>query len=162
MLIGNSLYDIDKHMQNKTLNRIEGLDFLKGLLILYVIFEHTLPSSVAEKYFQVFPFKAVPCFFCITFFLMFCKFSRMQNYFEAHYRWDSFFRMFKKIFIPFFIVLLAQLIIMLITGRFDEFQSVFLQGGVGPGSYYPWVYLQLWFLAPILYWIVDRKKWGGY
>ena len=92
---------------NNTLNakRIDGLDFLKGFAILWVVIEHALPKDVASKFFLFFPLKAVPIFFSITLYLMFMKFSGNQKYFRDWYRWERLWRMFKKVFIPFFIVL---------------------------------------------------------
>jgi len=34
-------------------------------------------------------------------------------------------------------------------------------GGVGPGSYYLWVYLQIWILIPLLFILLDRMKLVG-
>lgn len=139
--------------------RIDGLDFLKGFAILWVVLEHALPTSIAKGFTMVFPFKAVPVFFSITLYLMFRKFSGKQEYFRDWYQWERFWQMFKKVFIPFFLVLLIQVLILL--NKQERVISVIYAGGYGPGAYYPWVYLQMWFLAPVLFWIVDRKKWCG-
>ena len=93
---------------NTRAKRLDGLDFLKGFAILWVVLEHALPSSVATGFTLFFPFKAVPVFFSITLYLMFRKFSEKHGYFRDWYQWGRFWRIFKKVFIPFFIVLLVH------------------------------------------------------
>lgn len=146
---------------NTKTKRLDGLDFLKGFAILWVVLEHALPHDVATRFSLVFPLKAVPVFFSITLFLMFRKFSEKKHYIRDWYQWGRFWRMVKKVFIPFFIVLIVQLLVLLLTSGREALSPVIYAGGYGPGAYYPWVYLQMWFLAPILFWIVDRKKWCG-
>jgi peptidoglycan/LPS O-acetylase OafA/YrhL len=150
--------DTNKPIKTK---RIEGLDFLKGFAILWVVLEHALPMSIAKGFTMFFPFKAVPVFFSITLFLMFKKFDEKQKYCCDWYKWDRFWHMFKKVFIPFFLVFLVQLLVLFIKYKGKGLIPVLYSGGYGPGAYYPWVYLQMWFLAPVLFWIVDRKKWRG-
>lgn len=55
-----------------------------------------------------------------------------------------------------------QIIVFLIFGRNDRVVTILKVGGWGPGSYYPWEYLQIWMLCPFLFVVLDRKtKYGG-
>jgi hypothetical protein len=68
--------------------------------------------------------------------------------------------MFIRIFVPF---ILAQilLIILYIVSRNFSVKGFLAGGGIGPGSYYPWVYLQLWFLMPFMFFLVKRNFFAG-
>lgn len=51
-----------------------------------------------------------------------------------------------------------QIIVFLIFGRSDKAIIMIKIGGWGPGSYYPWEYLQIWVLCPFLYLVLNRKN----
>jgi hypothetical protein len=64
--------------------------------------------------------------------------------------------MFARVFFP-FILTQILLIILSIASHSFSVKSFIAGGGIGPGSYYPWVYLQLWFLMPFIFYIVKRN-----
>lgn len=37
-----------------------------------------------------------------------------------------------------------------------NFHEIILAGGIGPGAYYPWLYLQAWFCLPLIVYLTDK------
>jgi hypothetical protein len=48
----------------------------------------------------------------------------------------------------------------LVKGTFN-IKGFIAGGGIGPGSYYPWVYLQLWILMPFMYFLMEKSPIAG-
>lgn len=125
------------------------IDFIKGFCIISVVLTHSLPS-IAKDYslFYLWGGMAVPLF------LMIQVFHTYKKGFDSKKKILSF-KIVKRIVFPFLITQCAILSLKLI--RHPEESSVFLQnilhGGQGPGSYYPWLYLEfaivLWLLRPL-------------
>lgn len=130
------------------------IDFLKGLAILWVICEHSFPSTIVESLRQYFPITAVPLFFSITFFLSFKKLSENRRYYDAWFNIKRVKAIWNKLLLPFLIVTFLGACIFVWKG--GNISSIILEGGVGPGSYYIWVYIQIWLLIPLLFFILDR------
>lgn len=60
---------------------------------------------------------------------------------------------FTRIFFPFFIVEIACYVFLVYVYRSDPYELALTYlrgGGIGPGSYFPWVYLQLAILLPMI------------
>ena len=66
--------------------------------------------------------------------------------------------MFKRVFVPF---VYSQVVVVMLYMLFDGdvnnlFRQFLSQGGLGPGSYYPWAYLQIYILLPFVIWLYKR------
>lgn len=73
-------------------------------------------------------------------------------------------RLLKQVVFPYFIVVICQMIVTLLrNGNALEISDIFHRvGGEGPGSYYLWVYLQIWLIIPFVYLLLKRYKCLGY
>ena len=123
------------------------IDFMKGICILLVILNHSIPSEIRSAI--GFPFwgsPAVPIFLIIQVFHFYKKGidSVKLNYIKI---W-------KRIARPFFVVELLIFVVWLykyyrIANSIPSIkESVYMLTG-GPGSYYPWIYLQFAILLPL-------------
>ena len=129
------------------------MDFLKGLCILSVIWEHGMPF-LRETLFYFWCKMAVPLFLVIQCFHVFKKDS---------ISYPSFSKLYKRILQPFLLVSFLILIIKYVLGDFslsdDSFWLKALKsGGWGPGCYFPWIYIQFAILAPVIYRLLQGKS----
>jgi hypothetical protein len=76
-------------------------------------------------------------------FLKLSENDSIKNYF------GSIQKMLKRIFLPFLAAQIVIIVPFLITKKFD-IKGFISSGGYGPGSYYPWIYVQLWVLMPFV------------
>ncbi|MDD4781488.1 MAG: acyltransferase family protein [Tissierellia bacterium] len=135
---------------------INYLNFIKGVCIILVILLHSIPYahwriSLAGAWLD----QAVPIFLFITAYLTYYSFERGKN-FKIYFSINSFKKMINRIFFPFLFLIIIQLTILPIIGHQMPAKQVVMWGGVGPGSYYPWLYLQAWFFIPIIIYIVQK------
>jgi hypothetical protein len=68
--------------------------------------------------------------------------------------------MFMRIFAPFILAQIMLIILYMASGNFS-IKGFLAGGGIGPGSYYPWIYLQLWFLMPFMFFLVKKNFFAG-
>lgn len=80
------------------------------------------------------------------------------NSLKNYYSRNSILKIFNRIFKPFFCVLAVQTIIYLFLKPEFSFKGMILSGGIGPGAYYPWVYIQAWFFLPFIIKIIDKNS----
>ena len=117
------------------------IDFIKAYAILCVLIGHTLPFTDYWGY-GLWAGMQVPLFVLVQVFHGFKKDIPNVNI--------------KKIFLR---VILPYLLIQSIAFLYilhnapSRIYSFIAEGGVGPGSYYPWIFLQIAFLLPFV------KKW---
>jgi peptidoglycan/LPS O-acetylase OafA/YrhL len=121
------------------------IDCIKGIAILMVIAFHSLLAHSLEICGIITIEQGVPLFLITSAYLAFKRFSE-DNQVKA----ISLHKIFKRIFVPF---LAFQLIIVIALLLKDDFsiKRFILLGGEGPGSYYPWMYLQFCLLIPVTY-----------
>ena len=124
------------------------IDFMKGICILLVILNHSIPSEIRSSI--GFPFwgsPAVPIFLIIQVFHFYKKGidSVKLNYIKI---W-------KRIVCPFLVVELLIFVVWLYMYHENDACSipsimdcVYMLTG-GPGSYYPWIYLQFAIILPL-------------
>ena len=135
------------------------IDFLKGICIFFVILNHCLPSEITAKtLFCLWGSTAVPLFLIIQVFHAYKKGIEKTN---INYK-----KIGNRIIKPF---LLTESIIIGLhftkhviygdttTSQFIE--TTILWGGIGPGCYYPWIYIQFAILLP-LFAVIFRKVKG--
>lgn len=126
------------------------IDFVKGLCIIAVVFTHALPSTIKDaSLFCIWGEMAVPIFLLIQVFHAYkCGLDCSKPILTL--------KIFKRIIIPFVITLVIILgcKFFLHPEKWMINVSKIAVGGGGPGSYYPWIYVQfaiiLTFLRPIL------------
>ena len=87
----------------------------------------------------------------ISGYLVYAKYS-VQDMFE---NFNHFSKVFKRIMFPFFIVTIIQVLIKVMFGTFS-LKALIIDGGIGPGSYYPWVFLQCTLILPIIVFIMNK------
>lgn len=130
---------------------IDWIDGAKGIAILSVILLHSLPCLHEIGA----PFhigQAVPLFIFITAFLTSFRYTSFVNYYSL----SRIGKMLKRVFVPFLIVLILQILFCQLGGNWWSWKSIIKQGGIGPGSYYVWLYLQIWFMLPFILELVKR------
>lgn len=130
------------------------LDFLKGIAILCVIFIHNLPDAVLSETKSFFHIgQAVPIFMVVSGYLGYAKHSKSKTTPTL----DQISKLIKRVLIPFWIVLGLQIILKLGMDNLNT-KSLFEKGGIGPGSYYPYVFIQCSLVLPFIVAIVKRYK----
>ena len=117
-------------------NNIEWIDGAKGIAIISVILLHSLPCLKEIGWIWHLG-QAVPVFLFISAYLTSIHFVTIPAYFTR----DRFLGIIKKIFIPYFVVLLIQIVCLYLCDSPPTSKTIIKGGGLGPGSYYPWVYL---------------------
>lgn len=147
-------------------NHLEYIDYIKGLAAISVILLHTLPRSILYDSFAVYHiWQAVPIFLFITFYLGFRNFEKTGNVFTGYYSKDRVKKLFQKLWLPLLILAVFEAFFFISTGNCSRAISSLLCISNGPGSYYIWVYMQLWLLLPLIYALIKKRGiiiGGGY
>lgn len=130
---------------------IDWVDGAKGVAILSVILLHSLPC-LRETGWMWHIGQAVPVFLFITAYLVSVRMESIKAYFA----FDRFRRMLKKVFVPFVLVLILQVGCLALADKDLSIKAIMRDGGIGPGSYYIWLYLQSWILIPFMVWLVRK------
>lgn len=137
------------------------IDYVKGVCILFVVLNHCLPPAFMDStLFCLWGSTAVPLFLVLQ---VFHAFKRGTDSVSV-----SITKIWHRVLWPF---LLAEIIIIglyyykqvvVSNTTVAEFaKTTILWGGIGPGCYYPWIYVQFALLMPIIAMIVNRLngKW---
>lgn len=136
------------------------IDFIKGVAILWVILLHSIEQPILIKTFAfTHIWQAVPIFVFVSFYLIFKRLNDVGIY--GYYSVPRLVTLFKRIILPY---LILQIVILFIYyTQSDKVQIIHLLkvGGVGMGSYYPYLYIQLWLIAPLIFFVLDRR-YGGW
>ena len=122
------------------------IDFIKAYAIICVLFGHTLPFHDYWGY-GLWAGMQVPLFVLVQAFHSFKKGSRDTNLKKI----------FLRVVLPYMMVQSLALIYFLCVAP-TKLNSFLLSGGVGPGSYYPWIFIQIAFLLPIVNKWLDKNK----
>ncbi len=139
-------------------NRSVSIDFIKAICIILIITTHYARISDGQRHILFWPITvdiAVPVFMIISGY-NYSKSIQSKNIF-GYFNWfekQNILPKLSRIAIPFICAFIIQAFYMYSIG--SEFNLVgfahnFLSGGVGPGSYYTPVMIQLLFLFPLLY-----------
>ena len=137
--------DMDKR------ERDYSIDFVKGVAILFVILLHNMPNE--SIYSIAYIGQAVPLFLLVSSYLTYGGFQRkgFNGYFSAR----NVKKMLDRVFLPFFLLIFSQCAIFYLLKGGVDWQRLYMQGGFGPGSYYPWIYLQCWLILPFVIFLVN-------
>lgn len=119
-------------------------DFMKGICILCVIWLHCMPFG--EYTLAVFwASQAVPLF------LFMQVFHALKG--GKRPKFPSLKKLFKRIVFPFLMAITFVALFKVINHKHLAYSLLFK---TGPGSYYPYVYIQFAFLIPILVWVAKK------
>lgn len=144
--------------------RILEIDFIKGLAIISVILLHTIPDNIRLSIFSSLHIgQAVPIFIATTYFLGFRSLKDSTNPINDWFVSRRIISVVKRVIIPWLFIVFLQIIFSnyLFHLKFD-IRELISGGGYGPGSYYIWVYFQVWLTIPFFYIIfVQFNKYIG-
>lgn len=149
---------MENQIEKKDNHRDLFIDFLKGIAILGVVFAHSLPHVIYKwSLFLIYGGMAVPIFLLIQAYHIYNK-NDFKSIKDLKLQ-----KVWKRIFFPFIIVILFSGSLLVIRGHdpLDILNNIFTSGGIGPGSYYVWIYLQFMILIPICLTIFNKIG-GGY
>lgn len=134
------------------------IDFIKGFSIICVVVTHIAPEFFKDyTLFALWGDMAVPLFLIVQVFHVYKKGKiDVQKYF-------NFSKLCRRIILPFVITMCITIgwTIWRSGDMMSTLKSAIYSGGLGPGSYYVWIYLQFFLLLPFLYKIVNSKIGGG-
>lgn len=125
------------------------IDFIKAYAIICVLIGHTLSFHDYWGY-GLWAGMQVPLFVLVQSF----------HFFKKEKPSFSFKKIFWRVLVPYFLI--QSLVLINILGHYDgdtllsQLELYIFSGGYGPGSYYPWVYLQLALLLPIINGLVKK------
>lgn len=138
-------------------NHLAHIDFIKGLAAISVILLHTLPHSALYGSFAVYHiWQAVPVFLFLTFYLGFQNLEKKAVSYKEYYSIDRLKVVFKKLWIPLIILALLEAIFFFVCGNSDRAIGSLLCYNNGPGSYYIWLYMQIWLLLPLIHTLLKK------
>ena len=131
----------DMHIKFQTTGHDEFIDFIKSYAILCVIFGHTFPMLDKIGY-GIWAGMQVPLFILIQTF----HYLKKERSFKINVG-----KILGRVAVPFIIAeILTFIVAMFIKGESAStlIQEFIQKGGYGPGSYYPYIYLQITLLLP--------------
>lgn len=130
------------------------IDYLKGISIFFVVLTHCLPRLDAML-FSLWGAQAVPLFLLIQ------TFHAYKRGVDRAGKMPDLAKLFHRILKPFFVFLAVELFLLIVIFDEDFFQTVkntILAGGIGPGSYYVWIYVQFAFVIPLMALVINKLK----
>lgn len=127
-------------------------DFLKAYAIICVLIGHTFPfmDKVGAPFWLG---MQVPIFVLVQAFHVLKKpYSRLDLK-----------KLFYRILLPYLVVLLGIILVYLLLGEINNTVIIkgLIDGGYGPGSYYPWVYIQLAIILHFVRPLFDKGNTAG-
>lgn len=127
------------------------IDFIKAYAIVCVLIAHTLPAGFGEYIGS-----------CLWLDMQVPLFVLVQSFHSL--KRPSHIDLRKIIFRILFPFLIAQMVLCVLLSLFQDVkfpvlcESVIRGGGRGPGSYYPWIYIQLAILLPLVAPIFNNRR----
>ena len=130
------------------------IDFLKGISIVFVILTHAISHKFHEySVFCLWGDMAVPIFLLIQVFHAYKNITRKFN----HNYW---LKVLKRVIFPFFVAQIIAMFIVLMKSDWS-FSTLIQFGNIGPGSYFPYIYVQfailLFVLQPLMRFLKSNK-----
>ncbi len=134
---------------------LQFINILKAIAIIFVIITHNNYSANIKGniFFSYFICMAVPLFMLISGFNYSLSFSNIKDCCLKNYL-KSILRKFIRLTLPFLIIFFAECGFNVLNIRNLHFTTALINGGLGPGSYYYPVMVQIILLFPLIYiWI---------
>lgn len=148
-------------------DRLTILDVLKGICVIFVIITHYHWDDTQRLY-GLFPFTidmAVPVFMIITGFLLSNSYiNKGITQFEQAYDLEIICKRLIRFSLPFFIAYATEIALFYLQGNRIGIKSIarnFFLGGIGLGSYYYPVLIQITFFLPIILFSMYRHPRTG-
>ena len=139
------------------MERLNYIDGLKGFAIVSVILLHAFPIQFLHKSFAfIHIWQAIPLFVFISFLLIFYKMDISS--FREYYCWKRWKSLFRRIIYPFIFVEIIIVFTLLYKRNWEGIIHLLFYGGIGKGSYYPYLYLQIWVVTPIIWWLLRKYR----
>lgn len=138
------------------------IDNIKAICIIFVIITHfSWAGSERIKYFFCFWInQAVPIFMIISGYLYSLSYQKNAvKTFEDAYRHDIIINRVIRYSLPFLLIFMFEMMVNNIPVL--KFLPRFFSGGMGPGSYYYPILIQLIFIFPIIYFIIKKYDFKG-
>lgn len=134
------------------------LEFSKGIAAVAVVLLHSLPNYYIFSIYWL--GQAVPIFIIISSILLSGKIRRLNYCLRDYFSIKNFRKVLRRIIIPFVVIELILLILLVIKKGSWEAGIKNFGIGLGPGAYYPFIYIQIWFLIPFFVLLIDKySKW---
>ncbi len=137
------------------------IDYLKGMSILFVVCSHAMEIIHVETCLDpLWRGQAV------TIFLLIQVLHSYKHGLDNHWAHVSWTKQWNRVFRPFLFVTALLFIIRLVPVIIHNRDlsgyiiDVIKKGGIGPGSYYPWIHLQFVILIPFFAWILKHLRGG--
>ena len=142
--------------------RIHSIDFLKGLFVIFIIITHNNISDDARLNF-LFPFwikMAVPGFMILSGYVMYKSFKTKNLKLKENYNIKNLTKKLLRFLIPFTMIFILEYLIYIFNNNFSLIDLIkkYLTGGIGQGSYYTPLMIQLLIIFPLIYYIYCKCK----
>ena len=147
-------------------NRNRTVDFVKGAAILFIVFTH-YDWTVGQRRIFVFPYlinMAVPILMIITGYVYSLSLQKKNvAHLEDAYQGSVLLRRSVRYCLPLIVLAVWEICDphFHLSGGFLDYVRWFINGTAGKGNYYFPVMLQMVFLFPIIYFILEKKKRTG-
>ena len=149
-------------------NRLDYIDTLKGVCILFVVFTH-MKWSDSDRLLLGFPFwiaMAVPIFMILSGFLYSKRFEKCEsNSLASFFIPKAIISSLLRFALPFLLIFPFEIRWAFKHGEATGFRDCilgFIQGGYGPGGYYICMMFQFVLLFPIIWYVIKRWRIRGF
>lgn len=145
-------------VEKKGKKRIEFLDYLKAICVLMVIITHYDWTDKSSPVFTMLINMAVPVFMIISGYnFAMSNAKKAEGKLSKMYSWEMLRPKLVRFLVPYLFVCVIEIVLRLAYGREVTLGRAFLEGGYGPGSYYVPVMMQLLFIFPIIYVLIEKN-----
>ena len=144
-------------MKDKKTNRNLAIDILKIFAIAMVIACHTI--NIRAEFLGV----AVPLFLVITGFNYTNSMKNKNLTIKDYYKKENLKKKFSRILLPYLCFAVFEILLILFSNNFNgtNIVRILLFGGLGMGSFYTILLVQIILLFPLIFKLVQRKKYWG-
>lgn len=137
--------------------RLSGIDLIKTIAIICIIITH-YPFTNLERKWVLFPYiieMAMPCLMIVTGY----NAGNRRNRFT----YTDCLRYFQRLFPPWIIFMIVEISLFRYYGMTwkDIFQMMVVYQNYGQGSYFPWVYLKIVLMLPLIDYMIRNFKGFG-
>lgn len=142
-------------MSNK--ERIHFIDYLKAFSIMLVIITHYDWPDKHGYIFTMLINMAVPVFLIVSGYNYAMSYQRKTDgSLKEMYNPKLLLQKVERFMSPFIVIVFVEWVLLMVTGEEFSYYKLLLLGGIGPGSYYVPLMIQLIGLFPLIYIIVDN------
>lgn len=141
------------------------IDYMKAAGIIMVIITHYEWADKSTPFFTWLIAMAVPIFMLLMSYNFSMSFERKTHgRFIELYEWKNVMPRIIRFTVPFAMIFVVEMVLEHLEGQAYSLKKMvlcFVEGGIGPGSYYYPILMQLLFLFPIIYFLVKQVSWVG-